>query len=370
MSWAYRGTLTADHTQCGSADSSSFPTLVSVTHASLKSAANGGQIQHSGTQSGGVSTTIPFDLVFSTDSAGSAKIPWEFESWDATNGIIIAWVQIPTLSHTADTVFYCLYGDSGVSTQQNTGSYSPANVWDTNFFSVNHFPNGSSLSLADSTSTDTWNTNVNALPAAVSGLIGGAASFPYYSAYGTSSITGTAGFPSNYITISFWLYIATAPAAGINIVNDGGPYFKISIDSSSRLAFYYYNGGTTASSSALSASTWYFVTATVTNGVGGALYLNASSVATVGSGGIAGPPNNANILFQLGTANSGAYYMDELQISKIGRSASWITSEYNNQKASSTFLSASFASIGSSFVLKMWESMSGGMQNLTGGMNG
>ena len=150
MPYGYYRSITIDHTKCGSSDSSSFPVLVSISDTTLKTVANGGHVQHTCTQSA-PAVTMPADLIFATTSVGSTMLPWEVEFYDAVNGILIAWVQLPTVSHTANTVFYVLYGNSGITTAQNTGSYTPQNVWDGNFKGVWHLSE-SSNPYKDSTS--------------------------------------------------------------------------------------------------------------------------------------------------------------------------------------------------------------------------
>src|ERR1035437_8448915 len=120
MAFSYYRSLTIDHTKCGSANSSSFPVLVSLSDATFKDASHSGHVQSS---SG-------YDIIFTSDSAGTTKIPWEIESYDNVNGVLVAWVNVATVSHTVDTVIYVFYGDASISTAQNTGTKGPTNVWD------------------------------------------------------------------------------------------------------------------------------------------------------------------------------------------------------------------------------------------------
>ena len=100
--------ITIDYTKCGTADSTNFPVLVSFTNASLKTKANGGKVENSN----------GYDIQFFSDIGLTSKLSWEVEKYDATTGEIRAWVKIPTISHTANTVFYIAYGDSSISTFQ------------------------------------------------------------------------------------------------------------------------------------------------------------------------------------------------------------------------------------------------------------
>ena len=79
------------------------------------------------------------------------KLKWEVEKYDGTTGNLIAWVKIPSVSSSTDTVFYLMYGDSAINTNQS----DPPNTWDSNFKGVWHMgetrrtqPSESPLSLA------------------------------------------------------------------------------------------------------------------------------------------------------------------------------------------------------------------------------
>ena len=58
------------------------------------------------------------DILF-TASDGVTKLNHEIESYNSATGKLIAWVQVPTLSPTADTVIYVYYGNASASNQQN-----------------------------------------------------------------------------------------------------------------------------------------------------------------------------------------------------------------------------------------------------------
>src|ERR1035441_4475673 len=87
QSWAYRQQITIDHTKVPNTDQTSFPVLVSLTSNSSLSA-------HA--RSDG------HDIFFMA-SDGLTVLPYERETYTSSSGTLVAWVQIPTLSHTADT---------------------------------------------------------------------------------------------------------------------------------------------------------------------------------------------------------------------------------------------------------------------------
>jgi hypothetical protein len=69
----------------------------------------------------------------------------------------VAWVKVPTVSSSADTVFYMYYGNASATNQQD-----PTNVWDTNFKSVWHLqqdPSGAAPQMLDSTSINNDGTS-------------------------------------------------------------------------------------------------------------------------------------------------------------------------------------------------------------------
>src|SRR4029077_12824097 len=84
-----------------SATQTNFPVLVYISDASMKSKANGGYVQNA---SG-------FDILFWSDQACSSALVWEIDYYDAVNGILWAWVKIPSVSSVANTVFYVTYGN-------------------------------------------------------------------------------------------------------------------------------------------------------------------------------------------------------------------------------------------------------------------
>ena len=129
MAFSYTDTLTIDYTQVDS-DLTNFPTLVSLSGTWLKTIALGG---HIGNSNG-------YDIQFFSDSGLTTKLNWEVEFYDNVNGILVAWVQIPTVSSSTNTVFYIGYGDATVITFQG----NVAGTWDSNYLGVWHLGNGTS----------------------------------------------------------------------------------------------------------------------------------------------------------------------------------------------------------------------------------
>lgn len=159
--YTYRRSVTIYHTKVPDTDQTNFPMLFSGTYAYLATTSNGG----------GVTNANGYDIIFTSDAAGTSTIPYERESFNATTGAVIFWVQVPTLSHTSDTTIYLFYGNSSVTTDQSNKN----GTWDSGYKGVWHLPNGSTLSANDSTSNANSGTVNNAT--ATNGQIDGGAAF-------------------------------------------------------------------------------------------------------------------------------------------------------------------------------------------------
>ncbi len=162
--YSFFRSITIDHTKVGTldhTDQTDFPVLVSFTDTTLKTVANGGHVQNAN----------GYDIAFASDSSNASPLFWEIESYDGTTGTVVAWVKVPTVSHTSNTIIYVLYGNSLISSFQS----DITQVWDSNYLGVYHLGNSSGLSLLDSTSHHLDGTNNGAT--STSGQIGLAAAF-------------------------------------------------------------------------------------------------------------------------------------------------------------------------------------------------
>jgi hypothetical protein len=156
--YSYQSTIVIDHTKIQNTDQNDFPFLFNTTNPSLATIANGGQVANSN----------GYDIIFSLDPNGLTKLDHELESYSPLTGQVTAWVRIPTLSHTTDTVLYVFYGNPNtVASQQN-----PTGVWDSNYTAVYHIANTGTGTAADSTSYGNNGTLTSV--SAASGVIDGA----------------------------------------------------------------------------------------------------------------------------------------------------------------------------------------------------
>jgi hypothetical protein len=117
--WSYRKKLTIDNTKVP-ADQTNFPVLVSLASDSDLAA----KAQNA--------PTAGYDILF-TSSNGTSKLSHEIEKFDDTTGELVAWVELSSLSSSADTEFYMYYGNASAGNQQDVPG-----TWSNSFDAVYH----------------------------------------------------------------------------------------------------------------------------------------------------------------------------------------------------------------------------------------
>ena len=345
-SWLYRKKITINHEQVsGTSTLANFPVLVSFTDPLMKYTGSGGHVASS---TGG-------DILF-TNSSG-VLLNFEREYYASTTGQLISWVQVPTLSPTADTVIYAYYGNASATDLQNkTGT------WDSNYVGVWHLPDGSNLSGVDSTNNN--NGSLVNSPAATSGQIDGAGNFVAASSQAINLGTGATLNFTGTQTAEGWVNLTTNSSAFgqtlVGMASSGGfPGEGISIIlgrtnacgsvtvGAGKVAVLWENTCIVGSSATFSTGSWHHV-AVIRSGSSGnwtaMLYVDGAldSQAT----GITTNPSVAHD-FQYSIGVDGAdtscasCYLngkaDEVRLSNSARTASWVATEYNNQNSPSTF---------------------------------
>ena len=174
-SWAYRKPGTISHLQVsGSSALANFPALISLPgDAGLQSFAQGNGN----------------DILF-TDATGTVKLNHEIEQYNAATGQLTAWVEIPSLSPTADTAIYMYYGNGAAGNQQNA-----AGVWSGTYRGVWHLSNNAGLNVSDSTGNGNNGTVIGTGTGIATGEISGGQSFngSSYENVGSSALLNVTG---------------------------------------------------------------------------------------------------------------------------------------------------------------------------------
>lgn len=324
MAFSFSRTITVNTGQA-SGTQTSFPMLVAGTYSYLATTGNGGKVQNS---SG-------FDVGFYADSGLTSKLNWETELYTALDGTVVYWVNVSSLQD--GTVIYMAYGDSSISTDQSNA----IGTWNANFLGVWHFPNGTALTLNDSTS-NTNNLSGTNTPTAGVGQIDGGMNLASASTQYTTTPSNTALTPAS-LTASTWVKFTsltpayTAVISKSNSVNAG---YSLFVKSNGKLANYTMNINVDGTGShTLVTGTWYYLTFTYSAATGIHTYVNAS-LDDSNSPGNAIPSFTEVFLVGFDNHTAGRALngsIDEVHVSTGVLSTAWITTEYNNQLAPANF---------------------------------
>jgi hypothetical protein len=338
-SWLYRVAVTVDAAEVD-ADLTDFPVYVDL-----------------GDLPAGFHTHVNSDGsdIRVTTSDGATEVPREVVTYDAaTDSGEIHFKG--DLSNTTDTTFYIYYGNATATEPAVDATYGAENVWTNGYKGVWHMQDGTTLSAVDSTSND--NDGTISTPSATSGKIDGAGSFNGTSDRiilpRTTSLSQTTGW-----TLQAWTYATAAPqgpgviaeayAGAESSTNDSDVQYELGFGinegpgGSSALKIGYYNGTwhtVTDPAGNATTNTWLSIAGSW-NGTTLALYKNGSSVASSNPG--SAVPTGAGKFFigrrhdAAGSVNFFPGYIDEVRISSAARASTWISTEYNNQSAPSTF---------------------------------
>lgn len=220
--------ITIDHTKVVGADKTNFIFCFTGTYAWL-----------TGPPTGNVAYADGADIYFSTDAEGNEVMAFDLEFYDSTTGQITAWVKIPTLSHTTDTVIYIQYGNASDSVTQA----APAEVWSPyvdsggsptdNYHEVYHL--GESVAPYED-STQYGNVSTGSLgvgyPARVSGYFGYAVQTlvaPLYEGIAVPSCLQGNGYNNSTGSMRVWIKMASG--------GGGTPYYQDIFDAQVTGAF-------------------------------------------------------------------------------------------------------------------------------------
>jgi hypothetical protein len=322
--WLYRKPVTVNHTQVAGV-LSNFPVLISVTDLDLKAKASA---------SGN-------DILFALGD-GTTKLNHEVEKYDPTTGTLVAWVNVPSLSSSADTPLYVYFGNAAAANQANAPG-----TWDSSFKAVWHLkesPVAAAPQFKDSTSNGNHGAANGAMTAAAQGpgMISGSLTFN-----GSSNFVGVPDASSldgsNAVTVSTWVR-TTAGGFNLNLVNKGngcinGGYVLMLNENAKGTAMPSFwvgsSGWIDAAGVNLSHGAWHYVAAT-NDGTTTAVYVDGVLKASGLRGGLLNTATQLRIAYGV-CGNYFAGSLDEVRISGSARPAAWIATEYANESAPQTF---------------------------------
>ena len=330
MGYSYERDISIDHARVeGSSDLKNFPVMIRLTGEDfLKTPPAGFVLNPNG-----------WDIIF-TD-ANYNKLDHQIESYDPINGDFLAWVRIPILSTSSNTVIKILYGNQLISSDP-----SVATVWDTHYKGVWHLNDNN---LKDFSIFNKPGTPFNT-PTYPVGQINNALGLNGGNQYAQVLNAPNTNFAGN-ITVSAWIYLSglnlDQKIAGNQNNSSGG--YKFGVFTDNRVEFEIrtaanqavLNRGVTGGTT-LAAGQWYYVAGvssdvldsirTFVNGIGERPYRKTGTL------GIA----SDDLTIGREPWTGSAYFngrIDELRISDKVRTDGWLRTDYNNQFSPSTFYS-------------------------------
>jgi hypothetical protein len=195
--WQYRKQITINHTQVAD-EFEDFPVLISTTDSDLIKAQGSG-----------------IDIVFMDGPGVAQRLNYEIETFVQSIGSLTAFVNIPTLSSTQDTVFYMYYGNPSCINQQY-----PEKVWNPDFKAVWHLRESPVGTIHDSTSYRNDAVSHGGMDASnvVSGRVGNCLSFDGINDYLTAP--DSPSLDPTEVTLLCWVKMA-APITGRSVLGKG-----------------------------------------------------------------------------------------------------------------------------------------------------
>lgn len=332
MTWAdsdygYKKKITIDKDKVAG-DETDFPVLISVTDEDLADTGNGGHVQSSN----------GYDIVF-YDSLQATVQDHEIESYTNTDGTLVFWVKVDSLSSTADTVIWVYYGKSGVTVDPST-----TDTWDSNFMAVWHMAD-----LTDSTTNGVDLTNNNA-DSGQSGKIG--------NCYGFVAADG-----NNYL--SHATFLDTMPASedltlecwakhGAD-AGDHSYFAKDNITSEDRFLLrrqtatdylhFTLEGQedgtkTVIDTVATTDNVWHYQVGVIEGDAVGKIYRDTNL--TTGADTVPALLDGTDHDFEIGRWYSGVFYMDgyldEMRVSSAVRDANWVSTTHETENDPDNFM--------------------------------
>jgi GR25 family glycosyltransferase involved in LPS biosynthesis len=299
--WHYRKPITIDHAQI-SATLMNFPLLFTIIDSDLASEA-----QENGN-----------DIYFTDD--GGQRISHEIERFNGANGELTAWINIPSLSSSSDTILYMYYGNPDADSQETIEA-----TWDSNYLAVHHLDE-STGTIIDSTVHNNDGIPSGAPNQNVVGKIDGADAFDGVNDHFTLPQVYTS---ETQFTMEAWIYAQSGARYFISQRASSGVFLQIN----GNFLQYYINSASDGRT--VSLNTWYHIVLSY-DGTTATLYTNGATRTRLCT-----PPTWPAEGLYLGDRSTGGRpfngMIDEVRFSNTARSLGWILTCYYNQNNPSSF---------------------------------
>ena len=325
----YRKQITIDFNQvAGGSDLPDFPVLISIAgDDDLKTTANGGRVVNAD----------GYDITFRA-ADGATSLDHEVEEYDPAGGTLLAWVRIPVLSASADTVIYVYYGYSGITSPTE----NPAAVWDGSYVGVWHLTEDAAdtgaLDLYEDSTANSNHGDDYVSATGKSGQISGGQAFDGIDDY--VDCGNNAVLDVSYLTVEFWLNVNTWISDGGILAKGDNTYRQYWIWTyDGQVAFEIDEGGNVNYAWAPTAGGWEHL-AIIYDGANVTTYRNGLQENTYPQAtGAIDPSTQPLLLGSIPSFHYADFALDELRISNVARPLGWIATGYNNQSSPSGFFS-------------------------------
>ncbi|MFX1530004.1 MAG: DUF2341 domain-containing protein, partial [Promethearchaeota archaeon] len=320
--------ITIDNTKVsGFEDLIDFPLLISIYDSDL----------HDHTQSSG------HDIAFSNDFQWlDHELELYNQTYNSTHAHLIAWVRIPVLSPSEDTIIRMYYGNSLMEAREN-----PSKVWNIGYAAVWHLKElgtGVYGEFKDSSSNDNDGRGGGGfpsyVPSRISGKIGYAQEFDGIDDYINCENSPSVQITGTSVTIEAWVQLQEdlAPQWGTGIAGKGDSYALFQDwDGNRKLTFSVRTSGQIwVSDSNKQLTTWYHVVG-VYNGTNATIFVDGNAVFSKPVSGSIASTSDSVWIGKGDQAFDG--YIDEIRISNVVRSVDWIKTEFINQYNPHSFYS-------------------------------
>ncbi len=269
------------------------------------------------------------DILFTAED-GVTKLSHEIEWFVATPGSrnLKIWVRVPYIQVASTTTLYMYYGNPATGSQQDA-----TNVWDGQFITVQHLEETSGT-VYDSTIRDHDGTPLNGVSQNVVGKIDGGDYFDGSDDRHSFPDSDDWYFGGNSFTIEFWMKLPVMANAWLVAQDEGGGSnnkwvigYLVNYSGMTNRFTFHINGAVSAWINSPSwtpvLNTWYHVGLT-RSGTNWNFYINGALLGTVSAGTLV-PNASAPMTIAYAEANHLANaYMDEVRISNVVRSTSWL----------------------------------------------
>jgi len=323
--WTYRKRLTIDASRVAG-DLTNFPVLINTIDADW---------MEDDSYGGHVAQTDGGDIMF-TAGDGITKLDHEIEKYEPSTGELVAWVEVRSLSSSTNTNIYIYYGNTSLGVDEN--QWNSVGVWDSSFREVFHLHEASGT-LYDSTASGYTGA---AAGNATQGVVGKISTAVEFDGSAGSHVTLSDGIMASDQTFTFsaWVKADTLNNEWEGIVTKGREssvdWQGLWINGSNLLTFGWELPDGNVDGSTLSTGQWYYVAGTY-DGTDRRLYLNGALDGGPDPGSHGTDIGESTLIGEdlMGSVLDGV--IDEVRISNVARSADWIQTEYNNQKAPAAF---------------------------------